>query len=81
MRTTLTLDEDVAADVKAEARRSGKPFKVVVNELLRAALHLRRRPRTVPPFTVRARQLGVRSGLDYDRIAELMEHVEGPLQR
>ncbi len=81
MRTTLTLDEDVAADVKAEARRSGKPFKAVVNELLRAALHLRRKPRAVPPFTVRARQLGVRSGLDYDRIAELMEHVEGPLQR
>lgn len=81
MRTTLILDEDVAAGVKAEARRSGKPFKAVVNELLRAALHLRRKPRAVPPFKVRARPLGVRSGLDYDRIAELIEHVEGPLQR
>ncbi|MBI2247724.1 MAG: hypothetical protein HYY39_07980 [Armatimonadetes bacterium] len=81
MRTTLTLDDDVAAALKAEVRRAGRPFKAVVNELLRAALHLRRRRRAVPPFTVRARSLGTRPGLDYDRTAELVEHLEGPLQR
>lgn len=81
MRTTLTLDEDVAARVKAEARRSGKPFKVVVNDLLRAALSLRRKPPAVPSFRVRPRKMGIRPGLDYDRIGELIEQLEGPLQR
>jgi hypothetical protein len=32
MRTTLTLDDDIAAGLQAEARKSGHPFKVVVND-------------------------------------------------
>jgi hypothetical protein len=43
MRTTLTLDEDVVAKLKAEARRSGKAFREVVNETLRAGLMITRR--------------------------------------
>lgn len=80
MRITLTLD-DIAAALRAEIRRTGKPFKALVNELLRTALQLRRRRGAGPPFAVRARALGVRPGLDYDRTAELIEQVEGPLQR
>lgn len=81
MRTTLTLDEDVAAALKAERRRTGRPFKAVVNELLRAALQLRRRRGAVPPFRVRAHTLGVSPGLDYDRTADLLDQLEGPLRR
>ncbi len=81
MRTTLTLDDDVAEAVKAEARRGERPFKDVVNELLRTALYLRRKRRAIPQFVVRARPLGVRSGLNYDRIADLMEDLEGPAYR
>ncbi len=81
MRTTLTLEDDVTAALRAEVRRTGRPFKAVVNELLRAAFQLRRKRREVPPFKVRARPLGVRPGLDYDRTAELVEQLEGPLYR
>jgi Arc/MetJ family transcription regulator len=35
MRTTLTLDDDVAAKLKAEARLAGRPFREIVNEMLR----------------------------------------------
>jgi len=35
--TTLTLDEDVAAKLKSEAQRTGRPFRVVVNERCGAA--------------------------------------------
>ena len=38
MRTTLTLDEDVAERLQAEVRRTGRSFKETVNELLRLAL-------------------------------------------
>jgi plasmid stability protein len=77
----LTLDDDIANALKTEARRSGKPFKAVVNDLLRAALYLRRKHRAIPPFKVHGRSLGVRPGLDYDRISDLVEQLEGPLQR
>ena len=38
MRTTLTLDEQIAKALKEVAHRTGKPFKQVVNEALRAGL-------------------------------------------
>ena len=38
MRTTLTLDEQIAKALKDVAHRTGKPFKQVVNEALQAGL-------------------------------------------
>jgi hypothetical protein len=83
VRTTLTLDEDVASRLKAEVRRSGRPFRTVVNEYLRAGLSSRRHGRSVaPPFEVRARDLGaLRPGLSLDNIGDLLEATEGPLHR
>ena len=38
MRTTLTLDEDIAERLQAESQRTGRSFKEVVNEHLRTSL-------------------------------------------
>ncbi|MBI3975840.1 MAG: DUF2191 domain-containing protein [Armatimonadetes bacterium] len=81
MRTTLTLDEDVADKLKAEVRRSGRSFKETVNALLRLALNVRRQIAPKDPFTIRARPLGLRPGLNYDKVNELVEQLEGPLHR
>jgi hypothetical protein len=82
VRTTLTLDDDVAARLKAEVRRTGKPFKKVLNECLRRGLVSPRRAGGRPPFTVVARDLGaLRPGLNLDNVAELLEAAEGPLHR
>ena len=45
MRTTLTLDDDVAALLKREQARSKKPLKQLVNEALRAGLTRAATPR------------------------------------
>ena len=76
-RTTLTLEDDVAARIQTEARRSGRPFKVVVNELLRFALNAGRGSRARAPFKVKPRELGLRPGLAYDSVGDLLEQVEG----
>ncbi len=83
MRTTLSLDDDVSIRLKAEVRRSGRPFKQVVNECLRLALSSRRRDRSPePPFQVRPRDLGaLRPGLSLDNIGDLLEAAEGPMHR
>ena len=82
MRTTLTLDEDVAAKLKTESRRTGRPFREVVNETLRRGLESRRATAQRHAFKVTARDLGnLKPGLSLDNIAELIEHVEGPLHR
>jgi hypothetical protein len=82
MRTTLTLDDDVAAKLRAEARRSGRPFREVVNDAIRRGLMSRREMRRSGPFKVTARDLGnLRPGYSLDNIGELIERVEGPLHR
>ena len=82
MRTTLTLDDDVAAKLKAESRRTGRPFRGIVNETLRHGLAHRRITAQRHPFRISARDLGdLRPGLSLDNVAELIEQVEGPLHR
>jgi hypothetical protein len=82
MRTTLTLDDDVAAKLKAESRRAGRPFREVVNETLRRGLANRRATAARQAFEVRARDLGnLKPGLSLDNVAELIEQVEGSLHR
>jgi hypothetical protein len=39
MRTTITLDDDVAALVESERARTGESFKAAVNRLLRRSAH------------------------------------------
>ena len=81
MRTTLTLDDDVAAKLQTEARKAGQSFKETVNRLLRLALNTRREQPKMKPFKVRAWAMGVRPGLNFDKIEELLDHVEGPMRR
>jgi plasmid stability protein len=82
MRTTLTLDDDVAAKLKLEARRSGRPFRTIVNEMLRRGLASRRVTAERQAFRVTARDLGdLRPSLGLDDVAGLIEQVEGSLHR
>ncbi len=81
MRTTLTLDDDVAAKLQAESRRLGRPFKEIVNDTLRSGLASRRAaPRQ--PLKIATRDLGgLKPGLSLDDVSGLVEQVEGPLHR
>lgn len=80
-RTTLTLEEDVALRLEAEARRARRPFKEIVNELLRFAFDSRRRPAPRAPFRIGARDLGLREGFEHDDVGALLEQAEGPAHR
>ena len=82
VRTTLTLDDDVAARLQAEARRTGKPFKTVVNEHLRLGLAQRRTMRAAPDAELETVDLGgPLPGFSYDNAAELLDIAEGPRRR
>jgi hypothetical protein len=82
MRTRLTLDDDVAAKLKAESRRTGRPFREIVNETLRRGLANRRATAQRQPFKVTARDLGdLKPGLALDNVAELVERLESPLHQ
>ncbi len=81
MRTTLTLDDDVAAKLRAEAQQSGEPIKQIVNRVLRLGLKTQTQAKALTPFRVRTRDLGLRPGFDFDNIEELLAKIEGPFHR
>jgi predicted transcriptional regulator len=82
MRTTITLEDDVATRLQAEARRSGRPFKVVINEFLRAGLAQRRLSKAVESFKIEPVSMGALSpGRSYDNVGALLEEIEGVERR
>jgi hypothetical protein len=75
MRTTLTLDPDVAEQIRREMRQRGKGLKAVVNEALRRGLCLER-TREAETFRVIAQDFGVVPGLDLDRMNQMVDELE-----
>ncbi|SPE43654.1 conserved hypothetical protein [Candidatus Sulfotelmatobacter sp. SbA7] len=77
MRTTLSLDDDVAQLLHKEVRRSGDSFKGVVNRYLRVGLAASKQP-VRKPFRVKPWSLGLPP---FEKAEELLEYLEGPDHR
>jgi len=77
----VTLDEDVRAKLEAQMRETGKSFKETVNETLRVGLLSHQKVKTAKPFQIQARDMGLKPGLNYDKVWELIEEAEGPEYR
>jgi hypothetical protein len=69
----------VAALLNKEVRKSGEPFKQVVNRYLRLGLTAKQPARK--PFVVKPRNLGLPPGLSYDNVQDLLDVLEGPDHR
>ena len=77
MRTTLTLDPDVAERARADAARLRLPFKQIVNEAMRVGLEvLEQRAGQAKPYRTEPVPMGLRSGLSYDDIGDLLAQAE-----
>lgn len=74
MRTTVTLDPDVAAKIKAEMKRTGKSFKEVLNGLIRIGSV--EKPAPSKPFRIKARDLGAKPGVYSKKIDELLAEMD-----
>lgn len=77
MRTTLTLDDDLAEELAKLARRLGVSFKEVVNDAIRRGISLGDRPdATATPFVVEPQACGMRPGIDAAGLNRLVDHLE-----
>jgi Arc/MetJ family transcription regulator len=73
MRTTLSLDDDVAAAVRRLREERHIGLSEAVNELIRAGLTA---PAQRTTFRQRTANLGVR--IDVSSVADALEHLDGP---
>ena len=74
MRTTVTLDADLAAKLKAVARQRGVSFKQALNQAVRAGLRARREP--PQPLTRYTQAMGLRPGVNLDKALQLAAAFE-----
>ncbi len=75
MRTTVTLDPDIDARLRALARERGVPLRVVLNDALRAGMRMGGRGGETP-YVLPSRRLGARAGIDLDKALALAGELE-----
>ncbi len=76
MRTTLTLDPDVARLLQEEAHRLRKPFKQVVNDAVRKALGGTGTREKAKPFRVVPHAAKLLPGIDRLSLNRLADELE-----
>ncbi len=77
MRTTLTLDDDVGAELEALRRKCGLSLKDAVNDALRRGLRaMAEGDRPGPAFVTKSVDLGP-ARLPLDNIADALAAAEG----
>ena len=76
MRTTLTLDEDVADFLKTQSRLEDKPFKQLVNETLRRGMGPASRVRKQARFRIEPNRSALVPGVDPRRLNQLNDQLE-----
>ncbi len=76
MRTTLTLEPDVARKVKERVAKEGSTLKRVVNDALRVGLSGETAAGKRRKFRVKPHDLSRRPGIDPNRFNRLLDELE-----
>ena len=76
MRTTLTLDDDVADFLKEQARLRDKPFKQVINDTLRRGMAPVSKGTEAPEFRVVPNASCLVPGIDPQKLNQFCDQLE-----
>jgi hypothetical protein len=76
MRTTLTLEDDLAGLLKRRAQDLGIPFKEAVNRAIRAGLSDGTSSRGAPTPKTIPHSFGFMPGVDLDKLGQLADELE-----
>ena len=76
MRTTVTLDKDVERMLRDAMHRSRASFRQMLNSAVRAGLAGKSASAKIPRFTVRAKPMGLRVGIDPASLNKLADEFE-----
>ena len=80
MRTTLTIDSDVAERIRQETRTGKRSLKDVINDRLRAGFGMQ--PRVdQPPFTVEPHSSSYQPGVDTGKLNQFLDELEADAGR
>ncbi|MCE2465725.1 MAG: antitoxin [Dehalococcoidia bacterium] len=76
MRTTLTIDDDIADALKEQARLQDRPFKQVVNDMLRRGLSPAAVREPVPEYRIVPNSSQLIQGVDPLKLNQLDDELQ-----
>jgi hypothetical protein len=77
MRTTVTINSDVARLLKERMLENHCSFKEVLNDAVRRGIQQKdSKAAKQKPFVVKAKNLGLHPGIDYNRLNQLPDELE-----
>ncbi len=77
MRTTITIDDDIAIRLIELQKSKGISFKKAVNTLLRKGLSAEEKPPKVKPFKIEAHDFGKPLiEVNFDKTSEVMDKLD-----
>ena len=77
MRTTITLNENLVLRLKNYANAHHMRFKNALNDALQQGLNHLELPEKQKPYKTKSKKVGLKKGLNFDNVSELLEQVEG----
>lgn len=82
MRTTLTLEDDIAENAKQVAQQFHRPFKQIINQALRLGLmQMNKTPQQRKLYKTQPHAMDLKEGYSLDNIQELLSRIEGEATR
>ncbi len=76
MRTTLTIEDAIAAEAKGLAGRRGTSFKSVINQALRIGMRVMEAPTGSTVYRTRTRALELLPGVDPYKLGQVADEQE-----
>lgn len=76
MRTTRTIDDDIAVRIQDLRRRHGHSLKQVINRLLCEGLRSSHQTPHAKPYRTKTHKLGLKPGFDAAGFNQLAEELE-----
>jgi hypothetical protein len=76
VRTTMTIDDDLAGLLKQRARELGVPFKEAVNRTIRAGLGEAAKSRRGRALRTVPHSFRFKPGVDLDKLGQLADELE-----
>lgn len=81
MRTTLTINEDIFEKIHQLAKRLGQPFKVTLNEALRAGIRQMAVSKAAKPYKTKSHAMGLKPGFSLDNIQDVLSELDAEFER
>lgn len=81
VQTMLTLDEDLAQEIRGLSQKLSKSFKSLVNESLRLGLKQIKKPFSNKAYRTKPHAMGLKKGCQLNNIQDLLSELEGEDKR